>query len=195
MPISHHANQPSCQSAIMLISHYISLPSCLSAIMPISHHAYQPSCLSAIMHISIIPISHYAYQPSCPSAIMPISHHAYQPSCLSAIKPISHRAYQPSCLSTLMPVSHWAYHPSEFQDFKTVLQAFQYYLWLLIFSTCLSSMRHNSKMLQNFCRFINWNLYTICVINKMYMIRDRVNMINLFHQTYIEFLNSISMLI
>ena len=50
---------------------------------------------------------------------------------------------------------------------KTVLQDFQYYLWLLIFSACFSSMRHNSKMLQNLCRFINWNLYTICIINKM----------------------------
>ena len=81
MPISHHTNQPLCQSATMPNSHHAYQPSCLSAIMPISHHAYQPSCLSAI-----IPIGHLTYQLSCLSAIVPIDYYACQPSCLSSTR-------------------------------------------------------------------------------------------------------------
>ena len=51
---------------------------------------------------------------------MPISHHTYQQSYPLAIIATCYHA---------LPFSHHAYHPSEFQDFKTALQAFQYYIF------------------------------------------------------------------
>ena len=96
----------------------------------------------------------YHYHANQPLAIIPIhwyhaiGHDTYQPSNISVIIPIGHHVYKPLSLSAIMSITNHTsqaiiYHTSEFQGFKTSIQAFQLYWRLLsLFSACFKKVKY-----------------------------------------------------
>ena len=99
--------------------------------------------------ITIMLICHWLSYPQI--GIMPIGHDTYQPSNISIIIPIGHHVYKPLSLSAIMSITNRTsqaiiYHTSEFQGFKTSIQAFQLYWRLLsLFSACFKKVKYQAK--------------------------------------------------